>query len=301
MGTQAEELLREGRLEDALAKLQDQIRDDPAKVELRVFLFQLLAVLGRWDRAMTQLNVAAEMDAEKLLLAEICRPALNSEALRGEIFAGRRTPLVFGEPEEWMGWLIEANRLAAEGQYDAAKQLRDKAFEQSPAIGGTIDGKPFEWIADADGRLGPVLEAIVNGRYFWIPFARIRQVSIEAPAALRNTIWAQAQFTWTNGGTSPGLIPARYAGSESSPDSMIRLARRTAWTEKPGGLFLGLGQRMLATDGGEYSLLEVRRIALDQPAPEAPAAEAQAPGPGISVDLSVEVEPPAPEARPPGG
>ena len=34
----------------------------------------------------------------------------------------------------------------------------------------------FEWIADADDRLGPVLEAIVNGRYYWVPFERVRRI-----------------------------------------------------------------------------------------------------------------------------
>jgi len=43
---QAEELLREGRLPEALADLQNRIRQDPASVHLRVFLFQLLCVLG---------------------------------------------------------------------------------------------------------------------------------------------------------------------------------------------------------------------------------------------------------------
>jgi type VI secretion system protein ImpE len=283
---QAEQLLREGRLDEALTQLQDEIRADPAKVELRAFLFQLLSVLGDWDRAMTQLNVSAEMDAGKLVLGEICRPALNAEALRASIFAGEKSPLVFGEPEEWVVWMMEANRLAAREEYAGAQELRERAFDAAPAIAGTVDGQPFEWIADADTRLGPILEAVVDGKYFWVPFPRVKAISIQPPAALWNVVWAQAQFIWANGGRSPGLIPARYVGTEAHEDPLLRLGRRTEWIERDGGLFIGVGQRMLATDGGEYPLLEVRQITLN--APETGGADEPAP----AGDEPAEQEPP---------
>ena len=57
---------------------------------------------------------------------------------------------------------------------------------------------------------------------------------------------------------------ARYPGSEASPDDGVRLSRRTEWREVDGGsAFLGLGQRMIATDAGEYPLLEVRSLEFD--------------------------------------
>jgi len=291
---EAEEFLREGRLDEALAKLQDQVRQDPSKAELRVFLFQLLSVMGNWERALTQLNVAAELDGEKMLLAEICRPALQSEAFRTAVFEGKKSPLVFGEPDEWVGWLIQADQLVAEGQYGPARELRDRAFEEAPAIAGQINGKPFGWIADADTRLGPILEVVVEHKYFWVPFSRIKAIRIEEPKALRNMVWAEAQFTWTNGGQAPGLIPTRYVGSEGSADGMIRLGRQTHWTEHDGGHFIGLGQRMLATDEGEHLLLEVRSIVLDhgEPAAASEVAESESAGPATSGEAA---EPPAGE------
>ena len=107
--SQADELVRAGQLQEAIDSLQEQVRRDPANAKNRVFLFQLMAILGQWDRAMTQLNVAAEMDASNLLMAQMCRVALNCEALRATIFSGERSPMVFGEPEEWVGWLVQAN------------------------------------------------------------------------------------------------------------------------------------------------------------------------------------------------
>src|SRR5256885_10811882 len=46
----------------------------------------------------------------------------------------------------------------------------------------------------------PILEAIVNGRYYWIPFARLSEVRIEKPADLRDIAWTPAYLTLANGG-----------------------------------------------------------------------------------------------------
>ena len=56
-----------------------------------------------------------------------------------------------------------------------AAAVREQAFEQRRSRPAIADDQPFAWIADADTRLGPVLEAIINGRYFWVPFQRIHQ------------------------------------------------------------------------------------------------------------------------------
>ena len=264
----ADELIRAGKLDEALTSLKEAVRDDPAESRLRVFLFQLLSVLGDWDGALAQLNVLAEMNADCMLLARMYRPALLCEALRPEIFAGKRTPLIFGEPAEWVEWLLQALKLLNEGKVEAAAELRDRAFEAAPAVSGLANGKPFEWIADADTRLGPILEAIVDGNYYWIPFQNIRDIRIEKPQDLRDAVWLPAYFTWANEGKAAGLIPTRYVGSEQNADPAIRLARKTDWQDLGHGVACGAGQRTFATDAAEHPLLETRQIALNagQPA-----------------------------------
>jgi type VI secretion system protein ImpE len=259
----ADQSLREGRLDEALAQLQEQVRKDPANAKYRTFLFQLLAVMGQWERAMTQLKVVGELDAGTLAMVQAYRETVQCEALRAEVFSGQRSPLVFGEPAPWVALLLEAQRHTAESRHSQAAELRGKAFEDAPATPGTIDGRRIEWIADADTRLGPMLEAIVNGRYYWIPFDRIRRVHIEEPSDLRDVVWTPVQFTWANGGEVVGMIPTRYPGSEAHEDDAIRLARKTVWVEAAEGVYLGQGQRMIATDAGEYPLMDVRQIDLE--------------------------------------
>lgn len=265
----AEDLLKQGQLDQALAGLQNEVRKAPAEVKKRIFLVQMLMVTGQWDRALTQLKVIADLDAGSLPMVHTYREAIRCEALRLRVFAGTATPLVFGDPERWVALLLEALRLGAEGHFEQAQTIRDEAFDLAPATPGTLNGQHFEWIADADPRLGPVIEAIVNGAYYWIPMHRIREIRIGDPEDLRDVVWMPVEFVWSNGGETVGLIPTRYPGSENSGDERIRLSRKTEWQEPAQGSFTGLGQRMFATDAGEFPILDVRQITLNSPVPDA--------------------------------
>jgi type VI secretion system protein ImpE len=274
---QAAERLKSGDLEQALADLQAEVRKDPANPQSRVFLFQLLCLLGRWDRARTQLEVLADMDKQTTSMVQTYGAVLQCEAVRTEVFAGKRAPLVFGKPAEWVALLLEALKLTAAGKHKEAGALRAQAFESAPTTSGAIEGKRFEWIADADSRLGPMLEAVVNGKYYWVPFQRLKEIRVEKPTDLRDLVWTPAFLTLANGGETVALIPTRYPGSEASPDGAIRMSRKTTWVEADADTFLGLGQRILNTDQGELPLLDVRSIALDGVAEveaEAPAGAA---------------------------
>ena len=257
-----EQYVRDGNLKDALQELQENIRRKPDDSRYRVFLFQLLALLGEWKRALNQLNVLGNLDKRTWPMVEMYRAAIGCEVFRKEVFAGKHQPLILGEPPEWMALLIESFRLAAEKKYGEALSLRDQAFENVPESAGAINEQPFAWIADADSRLGPVLEVIIKGRYYWTPFLNIKTISITEAEDLRDFVWLPAQFTWTNGGQAYGLIPTRYPGSEVAHDSLIQMARRTEWLEPADGIYQGMGQRMLATDQDEYPLMDIRELSI---------------------------------------
>lgn len=266
----AEQNLKAGDPAAALARLQEDVRAHPSDAKLRVFLFQLLCVLGQWERALTQLKVASELDPLALAMAQMYGDAVRCEAIRDEVFEGRKSPMVLGQPDQWLALLIESRLRAGLGEAAQAEDLRQRAFEDAPACSGQLDQKPFEWIADADSRLGPVMEAIINGRYYWVPFNRLSSVTLEPPVDLRDLVWMPAQLKFQNGGESLALIPTRYPGSESSADGSLALARKTSWEAFAEDAYRGLGQRILATDSGETPFLEVRAIAIqqDESAPE---------------------------------
>jgi len=265
----AEMSLRNGDPVAALALLQEQVRAQPSDADLRVFLFQLLCVLGQWERALNQLTVASKLDAGTLAMAQTYGEAVRCEAIRRDVFAGRKSPMIFGEPDQWLAVLIESLLVSGQGDLARGEQLRQRAFEEADTSSGTINAQPFEWIADADSRLGPVLEAVINGRYYWVPFARLSAVTIEAPEDLRDVVWMPAHLQFENGGEQVALIPTRYPDSESSGDALIVLARKTVWEEVAPDAHRGLGQRILATDAGDVPLMELRTLTIGPGAVEA--------------------------------
>ncbi len=258
----AEELIAAGDPQGALQLLQQQVRQRASDAKLRIFLFQLLCVLGQWQRAFTQLQVCGELDASTLAMVNTYREALQCEAVREAVFAGKTTPIAFGQPQAWVAWLAEALQADARGDAASAARLRAEAFEAAPAISGTLNGEPFDWIADADSRLGPVIEAIINGRYCWVPFTTLAKITIEAPTDLRDMVWIPAHFEFPNGGDTVALLPSRYAGSGMQADAALALSRKTEWHELAADQYRGYGQRLLTTSGPELGLLEIREIVL---------------------------------------
>jgi len=279
-----QDLLREGRVEECLKAVEDAVRKNPADSKQRVVLFQVLCILGQWDRALNQLVVCASLDSMASLMAQMYRQAILCERIREDVYKGSRTPLILGEPQPWMGMVVQAAVLAARGQHAAAAQLRDQAFELAPTVAGEIDVGPahkndrqaekagkvvtthtFEWFGDADPRLGPMFEAIVAGKYYWIPFERVSLLRIEPPEDLRDSVWMPCQIVWTAGAEQVALIPTRYPGSQASPDGLIKLARKTEFQTHGSGedaIDLPIGQRLFATDAGEFPIMDVRAVRL---------------------------------------
>lgn len=261
----AEQLLREGRPDEALQALATQVRAAPAQASTRLFLSQLLAVGGQWARARAQLDVAAGLEPDSALLCTAWGAMLQAEQVRASVFAGEALPTVIGEPGDWLPSLLEALRLDAALDHAAAARLRAHAFELAPAVSGRIDGAAFAWIADADARFGPCLELVLQGGYGWAPFERIATLVFEPPSSLADTLWAPVEVTWRNGGSAHGYVPVRYPGSERLADAALRLGRASDWSALHEDTWIGLGQRMFATDAGEHSLLEVRVVEFDAP------------------------------------
>src|SRR5450432_3057169 len=202
----AEAALRAGDPRAALQHLTAAVRAKPADAKLRIFMAQLLCVLGQWERAHTQLNVVADMDAETVAMRETVGHAIRCELTRAKVFAGNRTPMVFGQPDEWLALLIESLLQKGQGNTAMADDLAARAFDAAPEVAGKINGEPFAWIADADSRLGPVLEACVNGHYYWVPMSRLSRVEFDPPADLRDCVWMPAQLMFSNGGETVALI-----------------------------------------------------------------------------------------------
>jgi len=249
-------------LDAAMAKARAQ----PSDASVRMQLFRLFCVSGQWDRAGTQADTGSNLDTELGFTTLVYKHALACEKFRQEVFAGKRTPVIAGEPPQWLAMMIEALRAEAGGDADAvrrAAQLRAQALEAARAVPGRLNGQPFEWLADADPRLGPICECFIDGKYYWVPYERITRITLPEPSDVLDAVWASAEIEFSSGGTKHVLIPVRYPGTESQEDDDLRLSRKTVWQGSDEAGWTGLGQRVLSTDQTELGLMDVRELSFD--------------------------------------
>jgi type VI secretion system protein ImpE len=225
----AKELYRAGKLNEAIQALNQELRNNPTDVPQRTFLFELLCFAGEFDRAEKQLAVLSEASAEAATGALLYRAALAGERARNDLFEKKDYPT-------------------------GAVSIRP----------GTLNGKPFEELEDADERVGARLEMMAAGQLMWIPFEHIASVEMRAPKRLRDLLWApalvQAGPSFRGAALGEVLIPVLTPFSFRHADDAVRLGRATVWEEQADGRVVPFGQKMLLVDGEEIPILEVRRI-----------------------------------------
>lgn len=256
----ADALLRDGDVAGARAALVDIVRSQPASEEARMFLFQLLAINGEWDKARTQLEALAQINSEARMLAVTYNQAIDAEVQRAAVFAGTAEMPLFAGKEGWAEGIARGISLIAAGDVAGGMAARDEAFDNAPDMPGTLNGEAFEWIADGDGRFGPTFEIIISGRYGLMPFDHVKAITSVGPEDLRDTIWYPVELMFHSGQSSAAFMPARYPGSELSGDDAVKLGRMTGWTDREWGPE-GAGQRVWSTsDGDDCGLLELRKL-----------------------------------------
>ena len=103
----AEERLRAGDLRASCGSAA-QVRRSSSHPKCRIFLAQLLMVTGDWERADTQLEVVAGLDASATPMVHAYRSAIQCERLRQSVLRGERSPVVFGDPEPWVALVVQA-------------------------------------------------------------------------------------------------------------------------------------------------------------------------------------------------
>lgn len=239
-----------------LSNAEAKVRSYPVEVKYRWELFQLLCVLGQWERAIQQLQVCAKQQPDQLATAHACRDLIRAERLRSKVFAGEQPPGFLFEPLPWMQGLVEALRLSSHGDLESADRVREAALDEAPAVRVRFPQGEAAWIGDSDSRLGPVCEVITAREYRWLPLADIVKWHVERPASLLELIWAPCTLTLLDGSVMRGFMPARYPASPDDDDA-LRLGRRTAWREVGRTAVIGMGQKTWATSAGDFSVFEL--------------------------------------------
>lgn len=230
----ARQLYQAGKLNEAIEALSSELRDNPGDAQRRTFLFELLCFAGNYERAEKQLDVLSQAGPDAAMGALLYRSALHAEQTRQQMFKTNSLPLSPDTPS---------------------------------AITGTLNGKPFESLEDADPRVGARLEIFAAGQYTWLPLAHIASIKIEPPKRLRDLLWIPAivrtgpQFRGEELGEV--MIPAMTPLAYEHPDEAVRLGRATEWQELEDGNVAPAGQKLILVDGEDLPYLEIRELEIN--------------------------------------
>jgi type VI secretion system protein ImpE len=240
-----DELLRAGDLQGAIQAAVAEVRDHPTDSRRRTFLFELLCFAGEFSRAGKHLSVLAQAGPDAETGALLYRSALAAENKRQAFFEAR-------------AWA-------------------DSAGPSQAGLSGTINGRPFHALEDADPRIGPRLEIFVAGEYLWLPFEHIGTIQIPPPKLLRDLIWSAARVT--TGPSFKGqefgevLAPVLCPFSWKHSSGNVRLGRATEWLDDDSQGEFPVGQKLLIIDGEEaIPFLEIREITFTSATPDASVA-----------------------------
>ena len=236
----AHQLIQAGKLKEAVQALSAEVRDHPSDTKRRTFLFELLCFSGEYDRAEKQLDMLAEAGPNSEMGALLYRSALHAEKTRQGLFQKKEYPKPPGE-----------------------------TTSSGESISGTLNGKPFQAITDADPRLGPRLEVYAGGNYLWLNFGHLASIRIAPPRHLRDLLWTPAAVrvgpALKDVELGEVLLPVLSPFAWQHSDDAVRLGRMTVWEEDDSGEALPAGQKMLLVDGEEFSLLDVRQLEFNSP------------------------------------
>ncbi len=257
----AKELLRDGKLTEAIDAQVQAVKAAPGDTGARIFLFELLAGAGDWERATKHLDVIASQSPDMATGVASYQATLRAEQVREALFAtGQGAPQrMTTEPLDPEPYLTALGRWRAQ-DLTGAKELLVDAERARPARPATVDGTACDDFRDADDILAPFLEVIANGIYGWIPLAQVAKLEFDEPRFVRDLLWRPAGITLRTGATAAMLVPVRYAGSITSSDELLRLGRATDWREE-GELVAGVGQRAFLAGEDLAYILDVHEVA----------------------------------------
>ena len=264
------ELLASGELSAAVAAQGALLRAKPTDLDARWLLFVMLCWAVELDRAILQLDMLTEQNAEFGMGSVVYRSLVTAEAERAAVLTRSGNPLL--PPDS--GAHAEA-RLAAlcalrTGDFASARAELERAESLRPALEGKLDGEAFTELYDSDELFGPILEVFAGGHYLWLPLERVRKLEIQPAGHQLELLWLPAQLEDVTGVTASIHIPALYYGSPGESDARLRSGQMTEWREVDGVCIRGAGQKVLLARRGDlesdYALRDLRTLEM-APAP----------------------------------
>jgi type VI secretion system protein ImpE len=258
----ANDLFKAGKLKEAIDAQLAEVKAKPADHGRRLFLFELAAFAGDLERARKQIDAVEYPEPELAATLANYRKLIDAETLRRRLFADGVAPGFLADAPDHAKLRLEAVNRLREGNQAEAAALLTRANAEAPGVKGTLNGKAFDGLRDADDLLGPVLEVLAQGRYFWIPVEQVEALALNPPKFARDLLWMPARLMMREGEQGEVFLPTLYPNSHAHPDEAVKLGRSTDWKQAEGGPVLGAGLKTFLIGDDPSTVLDWRQLEL---------------------------------------
>lgn len=265
-------LLNRGELSAAIEAAGRELATAPLDPGRRLVLAQLVCLERNWTRAEVVIRQTRALDREKehAALLSLLEALVRAEQEREDFWAGRGLPSFLTEPgaeEKDCLWRVECFRGGKWAELDQANS------DSKPAnLIATWQNQQFAGLRDVDDLTATVLEAHTpGGKYLWIPFRLIKNISLRPPVRPLDILWAPARLTLRAGLEELYcFLPAIYFPSQTSAAEKIRLGFDSEFDEQSGGnVLIGRGRRLFDLgDQQEVDIFSLGELAIATPGEE---------------------------------
>lgn len=261
----ARQLIVGGRLRDAIERLSALIRERPADPAIRSLLFECLVFDGNRERALRQVDAIGSGSPAAEAGAAFYRNLLHAEERRQSARKGAAEPDTLLAAPAFLATHLRALALLDAGQAAESRSCVERALGERRAVKGSVDGKEFGDLCDADDLLSPFFELAVLDRYFWVPWEQIRRIELDPLRTTRDLLWLSVRVELEGGRMLGGVTYPLYPGSSDNSDEEVKLGRTTDWFDCGAGLMRGAGRKQLFIDEDEVPLAGLQEIVLHPP------------------------------------
>ncbi|MBH0000354.1 MULTISPECIES: type VI secretion system accessory protein TagJ [Pseudoalteromonas] len=236
-------LIREGKLTDALSCCATELQDEPLNFDIRSVYAELLCINGELEKADKQLDFMVQKNPEFAVGAVNLRHLIRAQQSRVDFYQGKGIPKLFHDADALDTIFLRMHVALLENEVDEAAKLAKEMEElrvQASQSGTSV-------IRDLDDSLGPYLEVLgTNGEFYLANFNEIETLKVEPNESLLESIWLRVEITIKDGGPSgTAHLPLVYANSNSE---LEKLGQVSDWEELQDEFIIGKGMKMLFVD-----------------------------------------------------
>lgn len=257
--TDVQELLYSDQLDEAIAAMNVEVKNDATSVDKRALLAELLCFAGNLDRADVILNAISDIDPGAAIGVAMFRQLVRAEQARQQFYNEGRLPEFHTKPDAVLELELRAAVAVREGSLaEAGALLAEREAVRTP-LAGIADSVPFDDFRDLDDLNAAHIEVLTTtGKYFWIPTASIASIEFRKPDKRRDLLWRRANLSVNEGPDGEVFVPAIYYSKNASPGH--RLGHLTDFAGEAGGAMLGKGLREFALGDQARTILELTKI-----------------------------------------